>query len=180
MLEAVRQIESLNDLVRTGWKLRGLPDGETVGEHTMACIAILERLADELGGDFDLDHAIEMLVVHDWPESKKEVGDITVHCNVPPEEKFRREKEAMVELCAELEHGERFLALWLEFEEQKTAEARIARQIDKFQVVYQAVCYHVEHGLDPTAFFVNDAPRVTHPVLVAFIERLRAVVSMAE
>jgi len=173
-MRAPDQIKSLNDLPRTGWVRRGISEPETVGEHTVECIAILHALADELGDDFDIEHTVEMLAVHDWPESNVLVGDITIHCGVSAEEKFLREKHAMIELCSQLKNGDRLLQLWLEFEEQATVEARIARQIDKFQVVYKAVQYHVEQGLDPSDFLANDAPMVVHPVLVTFVERLRS------
>lgn len=179
-MHAIDQIKSLNDLPRTGWVMRGIRDPETVGEHTAESVAILYAMADKLGDDFDLDRTADMLGVHDWPESKQEVGDITIHCGVPANEKFRREKAAMVELCSTLENGPYFLELWLEFEAQLSVEARIARQIDKFQMLYKAAFYHAEQGMDPSDFFNNDGPKVTHPALVAVVDRLREAVSMRE
>lgn len=180
MLRTIDQIRSLNDLPRTGWVKRGIPEdeAETVGEHTAECVAMALKLADRL--DVFRDRLVELLAVHDWPESDRRVGDITIRCGVSPGEKYRREEEAMKDLCRRLPNGETFLEMWYEFEAGATPEAKIAKQIDKLQMVYRAVAYHAERGFDPTEFIEDGDRRIRHPLLREIFERLKKAAALPE
>lgn len=173
MLRTIDQIRSLNDLPRTGWVKRGIPleEAETVGEHTAECVVMAGALAKRVG--VCRERLMEMLAIHDWPESDPLVGDITLYCGVSRQEKFDREYDAMVRLCQRLRHGETFLELWLAFEACATPEARIANQLDKLQMVYRALGYQMERGFDPTEFIDDCEWRIEHPVLRRIFEQLK-------
>lgn len=175
-MNAMEQIRSLKTLPRKGWVLKGMKNPETVWEHTTDCVSIGRNLAVRLGAE--RKKLITMLSGHDWPESDPDVGDITIHCGVTPEEKFEREHAAMQKLCAQMKQGDLFLQLWLEFEEGVSPEARVAKQIDKLQMAMKAVQYQGEQGLDPTEFLDDAGSRITHPTLLRIFESIRRAASI--
>lgn len=173
-MRALDQIRSLNHLPRTGWVIRDIQDPETVGEHTVECMAIAASLADELG--VNRERLLQILCVHDWPESDPDVGDISPRCNIPPQKKQQLEHDAMVSLCATLPQGDFFFALWREYEDERTVESQVAHQIDVLQRTFKAVVYHVEQGLDPHEFLEEAVKKVQHPVLRSVLDRLNEAV----
>lgn len=177
-MRAIDQIKTLNQLPRDGYVIKGVKDPETVGEHTVGCVAMAVALADQL--NVSRNHLVHLLTVHDWPESNKTVGDRARRFGVAPPGKFEREHAAMKELCEGLEHGQFFFDLWIEYEEGVTPEAQIANQIDKLQMAFQAVQYSVEQGMDPTEFMNHSDGVVRHPVLRDIFERLRDAVALPE
>jgi putative hydrolases of HD superfamily len=85
-----------------------------------------------------------MSLVHDIGEAI--VGDITPYDGVSDEDKFKLENEALTKLTnflkeskvCETVSGEIF-DLWKEYEENKTKEAMLVKDIDKFDMILQAV-----------------------------------------
>jgi len=81
------------------------------------------------------------------------VGDITPVDGVSKEEKRRREQETMEYLCRELlgsvgggEQGEEIRKAWMEYEENRTLEAKFVHDVDKFELVLQMLDYEREAG----------------------------------
>lgn len=98
---------------RTGWVDRGIKNPETVGQHTDETIAIGKVL-------FGVPGLCEMLKVHDWAESDKNVGDPRTDPNCPKdhkwskEDKHRAELKAMEKICSRMsESGKVIMLLWL-------------------------------------------------------------------
>ncbi len=135
-------IRSLYDIPRTGYKDRGVEDPETVGEHTDAVVILGRQLYPHITG------LSKMLEIHDWAESDKRIGDARTDKYCPEgkrwskEEKYETELAIMQEICSGLkQNGKEILSLWLEFEENKTKRARIAKQLDKLQMILKAIEY---------------------------------------
>lgn len=111
-----------------------------------------------------------MSIVHDLAESL--VGDYTPHDKITNEEKFQKEKDGFLSLTKLLEEskvckevGDEMFSLWKEYEEGKTPEAILVKDIDKFDMVLQADHYEVDQGLDLDQFFTSTKGKFRHPFM---------------
>uniref|UniRef100_A0A915KMG6 HD domain-containing protein n=1 Tax=Romanomermis culicivorax TaxID=13658 RepID=A0A915KMG6_ROMCU len=123
----------LKHLPRTGWlkyKLNQHP--EPVAGH-MYRMAILAFCLD--------DHMTSC------NGNSKQVGDITPYCGISPEEKYRRENEAMQKISTLVpgKIGAEMYDLWREYESQSSPEANLVKQLDKFDLIAQAYEYELEN-----------------------------------
>src|SRR6185295_17756513 len=77
-LATLVELQRLKRLDRTGWILRGLPNGtESVAAHTFGVAVTAMLLADDLkdrGVDLDLEKLLRIALLHDWAEVR--VGDM--------------------------------------------------------------------------------------------------------
>ncbi|KAL5107508.1 5'-deoxynucleotidase HDDC2 [Taenia crassiceps] len=128
--------------VRTGWARKGVNAPESVADH-MYRMALLSALLPSTE-DFKPDKVMKMAIVHDLAECV--VGDITPFCGISTEEKHAREEAAMKSLCKELpsDIGSELFNLWKEYEERKTPEAVVCKDLDKFEMILQAYEYELE------------------------------------
>ncbi|NIP60047.1 MAG: HD domain-containing protein [Gemmatimonadetes bacterium] len=132
-LEFLRAAERLKDVSRTSWTSRGAR--ESVAEHTWRlCLmaVVLERELPEL----DFARLLKICVVHDLGEAIG--GDISAP-EQPEEGKAADEREDLVRLLEPLpdEVRSEILSLWDEYEGARTAEARIAKALDKLETILQ-------------------------------------------
>ena len=166
--EALYQIGRLKELQRSGWTRKGIEHPESVADHSFRC-AIIALLCSQVEG-IDTHKLLQMVLTHDLAESDPAVGDITPLDGIDPQEKHKREETAMKRLCGTLPNGDMLLNLWLEFEEGKTEEAKMARQIDTVEMALQAQEYQREYQLDLSDFIEYARARVSHPMLITFFE----------
>jgi putative hydrolase of HD superfamily len=165
-------VDSLYEIPRTGYKDRGVKNPETVGEHTDELVVLSETL-------FQIPGLNKMLKIHDWAESKKEVGDRRTDPLCPPEQrwtteqKYKDELVAMQSICSTLGScGEKILNDWLEFEERKTEKAIIAYQLDKYQMIRKAIKYQLQgEPVIAQEFIDHDGLKIKHPVLLQLLNQ---------
>lgn len=156
---------ALYDTPRTGYKDRGVNDPETVGGHTDAVVILGRQLYPHIAG------LSKMLEIHDWAESDKTIGDARTDKYCPEErrwtkeEKYEAELAIMQRICSRLgSNGKEILSLWLEFEENKTRRARIAKQLDKLQMILKAIEYERQgEPVKAQEFIDNDGDKITFP-----------------
>src|SRR6266576_6722652 len=78
MLPTLIELQRLKRLDRTGWTLRGLPNGtESVAAHSFGVGVTAMLLADEFiaqGVVIDVEKVLKMALLHDWAEVR--VGDM--------------------------------------------------------------------------------------------------------
>src|SRR4029079_15234301 len=78
MLKILIELQRLKRLERTGWTLRGLPNGtESVASHSFGVAVTAMLLADEAkarGQEIDCERVLRMALLHDWSEAR--VGDM--------------------------------------------------------------------------------------------------------
>lgn len=179
-LTLARAIEyfELKDVTRTGWVLRGVSAPESVADHSWGtahlCMLFSDAFAAELAPEpADVYHAISMALVHDLAEV--EVGDIprraargTAGEGVTGEAgeatgdddlatKHVRELAAIERLTSADPDGTlpasvaRIRALWEEYEEGMSAEARFVRDMNLVDMVIQAFRYERDRRYDPDA-----------------------------
>jgi len=125
----------------------------------------------------DISKCVMMCLVHDLAEAH--VGDIAPSEMIPKAEKSRRESEAIHNFVYDMLHSSpaslRILALWKEYEEGLTSEARFVKDLDRFEMASQASEYERNHGaktLQP--FFDSSLPFIRHPEVQSWGESLAA------
>lgn len=168
LLRALSQVGALKDLRRAGWARKGLTGTESVADHTFRTAVLALVLSADLG--VDTGRLLKLVLIHDLAESDPSVGDITPYCGVEPGEKRRREREAMVKLCASLPGGDDLLGLWLEYDEGRTPEAEVAHQLDALEMAIQAREYAVKHGVNLSEFERSARAKVRHPALLRLLD----------
>jgi putative hydrolase of HD superfamily len=141
-------VQKLKDTSRKGWVTRlNIAKPESVADHSFACAVLAMCIADS--NNLDSSRLVRMLLLHDLQESvtgdfdyddKKALG----------EEKVKKLATAAIrEVISFLPKNLQptYLAVWNEFEEQKTCEAILANDIDKLEMVVQALAYE-KNGMD--------------------------------
>ena len=97
-------------------------------------LAVMAMLLEEYSAEkIDVNRVIKIALVHDLVEVY--AGDTFAYDSKGYEDKEEREKEAATKLFGmlESEQGSQIRALWDEFEEGETAEAKYANAIDRIQ-----------------------------------------------
>ena len=145
LIDFITEAGKLKRLPRTGWVESGIPDPESVADHSFRVALITLVLADRRG--LDSLKAVRMALLHDLAET--ETGDLTpTQKEADPEASGRAEEEAMEKLLTKLPVGVRhpYSEAWREFAESSTEEARLVRDADKLDMVVQASEYQREGG----------------------------------
>ncbi len=125
----------LKRIKRTGWVVRGIPEPESIADHSYRAALLGYFLALERG--LDAGKVAGMLLVHDMGESL--IGDIT-----PEGERFMEKIEAedkAMKFLADKIGSRKIYELWREFNYGTSPEAQLAREVDKAEMAYQALEY---------------------------------------
>jgi putative hydrolase of HD superfamily len=106
---------------------------ETSAEHSWHLALTALAFAPELAPEVDLSRVVAMLLVHDLPEV--EAGDVPIYDEQARLDIVAVEHAAAARLFARLPspQDEELLALWHEFEQGETADARFAKAVDRLQ-----------------------------------------------
>jgi 5'-deoxynucleotidase len=144
MLPTLIELQRLKRLERTGWTLRGQPNGtESVAAHSFGVTVAAMFLADEIrarGTVIDLEKVLRMALLHDWAETR--VGDLpkTAVSYFGIEARRTAEIAAFADIVAESgESSSTYQALYEEYEERKSLEARIVKAADVVDLLVQAL-----------------------------------------
>ncbi len=123
------EIEKLKDIARKT-KPVGLDRFENSAEHSWhVCISAL-MLKEYANEKIDIDKVIKMLLIHDLGEI--DAGDTVVY-HSETKEVAQKEKQGIKRILDILpdEEARYYFALWDEFENAKSAEAKFARAVDR-------------------------------------------------
>ena len=140
ILDFLRAAETLKTTVRSGYTSAG--DQESVAEHTWRLCLMAVVLAPEFP-DVDFARLVKICIIHDLGEA---IGG-----DVPAPEQARRaaagalggksadERRDLLALVAPLPEAQRdeVIALWDEYEAAETAEAKLAKALDKLETILQ-------------------------------------------
>lgn len=117
----------------------------------------------------DLFKMSKMALFHDIAEYKEKDY---VPGEISKEEKYKRERAVIVDLVPYF--GEEVLTLWEEFEEWKTPEAKILKQLDKLDAAIRALEYerqwYTNHRMDE--FYPDAMSKLEHPDLIKIFQIL--------
>lgn len=164
----------LKDEPRAGWLLRGVPDPESVADHTWGTALLCLLFADEAG--VDGGEAIEIALLHDLAEA--EIGDVPSLADeearpMPASEKARLEAKAMAAMEAIWPAAvtARVRDRWQAYEDRDGPAALFVRDMNLIDMCLQALIYERDGRYDPEA----DLPAFRrHPHLDEFFESAEA------
>ncbi len=171
LLQALRKSYPLKNLYRQGW-LRKLPPSvcESVADHSYFTALLGWWLAEQYFPELDLLRVLKMALLHDLPEAL--AGDATPADNLSSSQKQMQERQALKEITAALPHQAELMALWEEFEQGETPEARFLRQVDKLEMALQAGVYEEQEAIDLQEFFRSAGEALTAPELKKLLQSL--------
>jgi putative hydrolase of HD superfamily len=135
-----RHIQTLKLLPRTGWLQRGLQQVESIADHSFG-VATLALVVGDLYPTLDRGKLLAMALVHDLAEAL--IGDLPASASrlFGKGVKHTAERKAMLELLGELPQANHYLALWEEYSQAATPEARLIKALDRLELLGQALAY---------------------------------------
>ena len=140
----MRSAGKLKELRRTGWVESGVPEPESVADHSYRVALLAMAISDHEG--LDSLKTVRMALLHDLAEST--VGDLT------PRQKQRHQEElesdAMMKILSTLPEkvSQLYRQVWDEYERNETPEARLVHSYDKIEMLIQAKEYARAHYED--------------------------------
>ena len=144
MLSTLIELERLKRLDRTGWVLRGFPNGtESVAAHSFGVSVTAMLLADELrrqGVSVDVEKVLRIALLHDWAEAR--VGDMprTATMYFGAEARKQAETAAFNDLTKPIEQDDaRYANLYHEYEQRNTLEAQLVKAADVIDLLVEAL-----------------------------------------
>lgn len=135
---------SLKTTKRTGWVISGVSHPESIADH-MYRMSLMAMIASFSNESLDTNRCIKLALIHDLAEAK--VGDITPHCGVSDEDKYKLElgtMEQIQSMLGPLLGGDEIIELWKEYEEGASTEAKLLKDLDKIEMILQAQEYEAE------------------------------------
>ncbi len=161
----------LKRLKRAGWVRVGIPEPESVADHSYRLGIMALLIGPRLG--LNVDRMLRLALVHDLAEAR--VGDLTPADGVLPADKRAMEEAALAEIVTGLPEGSDVLDLWREYDAGQTPEAKIVRQLDKLEMALQALEYERGSGRDLTEFWQSARAAISEPLLAELFDRLLAM-----
>lgn len=142
----LHEMGHLKNLPRSGWLLLGIPNPESVAEHSFRVGMTGLALATMEGAD--VGRTVALCLVHDGHETR--IGDVpsvgrAYVKTAAPQAVNTHQTSAMPPDVAEV-----FQGLVTEFEAEETLESRIAHDADKVESLLQAIEYRAQgHATQP-------------------------------
>ncbi|GLJ16826.1 hypothetical protein SUGI_0289920 [Cryptomeria japonica] len=158
---------------RKGWVNHGIENAESIADH-MYRMAAMALIVVDLPG-INRDRCVKMAIVHDIAEAI--VGDITPSDGIPKEEKSRRERKALDEMCEILGGGSRaeeIRDLWNEYENNSSLEANLVKDFDKVELILQASEYEIDHRRTLDEFFESIKGKIQTDIGKAWVAEILA------
>jgi putative hydrolases of HD superfamily len=140
MLSTLIELQRLKRLDRTGWTLRGLPNGtESVAAHSFGVCAAAMLLADELlahGVTVDVEKVLRTALLHDWAEVR--VGDMPriATAYFGADNRKQAETRAFADVVSGLSR-DLYTALYDDYEQRQSLEARLVKVADVLDLLVQ-------------------------------------------
>lgn len=139
-LATLIELQRLKRLERTGWILRGLPNGtESVAAHSFGVAVTAMLLADDLverGVELDSEKLLRIALLHDWAESR--VGDMPRTATNYFGAEARRQAEAAA-FKDIVDSSGRYLELYDDYEHRRSLEAKLVKAADVIDLLIQVL-----------------------------------------
>lgn len=159
LVTLLNRAADLKLLPRTGWLFVGVRAPESVADHVHGVALLAMALADAINVDpaaegldapLDVEALLRMALLHDLAES--------VITDLPKRSaeqfgnavKLKAERAALRSILAQAPNAAAQLALWDAYATRATPEARLLKDVDKLEMVHQALRYEQsgQRGLD--------------------------------
>ena len=144
MLSTLIELQRLKRLDRTGWTLRGLPNGtESVAAHSFGVSVTAMLLADKFnahGISVDVEKVLRIALLHDWAEAR--VGDMprTATLYFGSDARRRAETAAFSDVVSEVDAAKGLYAnLYEDYEHRSSLEARLVKAADVLDLLVQVL-----------------------------------------
>ena len=143
MLSTLIELQRLKRLDRTGWTLRGLPNGtESVAAHSFGVSATAMLLADKFisrGINVDVEKVLRIALLHDWAEVR--VGDMprTGTLYFGSEARKQAETAAFSDVVSRVENEQAYRSLYDDYEHRSSLEARLVKAADVLDLLVQVL-----------------------------------------
>lgn len=188
LLSLFWETRKLKDLPRSGWFYKGIKNPESLADHSWQVAFIALVLAQYLIGkkqlNMNLQKIVTLAVIHDLPELK------TMDMPTPIVSKyFGGRLKHEVEMRAFLDVFDdkggddvsvELFALWREFDERQTLEAKVVNCADKLDMMLQVLRYE-ELGCHNMDDFWEDGQEIFDKLgLSVFYEALRDLQSQTQ
>jgi len=193
MLPLLIELQRLKRLDRTGWTLRGLPNGtESVAAHSfgVACTAML--VADELsrqGVEINVERVMRISLLHDWAETR--VGDMprTAKMYFGGEVTRKAETAAFTDIVRPLNEANDYLDLFEDYESRESLEARLVKAADVIDLLVQVLALERAgaRGLDefweiaenPDFQLTGPAKEITNQLVLSLLQARRELLQVS-
>jgi len=144
MLSTLIELQRLKRLDRTGWTLRGLPNGtESVAAHSFGVSATAMLLADRFvaqGITVNVEKVLRLALLHDWAEAR--VGDMprTATLYFGSEARKQAETAAFADVVKEVDaDGGLYASLYDDYEHRSSLEARLVKAADVLDLLVEVL-----------------------------------------
>lgn len=143
-LNFIKEAGKLKEVERTAWSENGRR--ESTAEHSWRLALFSFLLADDME-QIDREKVVMMSLLHDMGELYG--GDISAALHPDKESKYKEEYNTICTVFSLLPEKakKRFTALWEEYEEGTTCEAKLVKALDKAETIIQH-----NQGKNPTDF----------------------------
>jgi putative hydrolases of HD superfamily len=157
LLTLYSQVAALKLLPRVGWLQRGVAGAESVADHTFGVAVLALLIGEHAGGrppnpgaasgegagkpQIERGKLLAIALLHDLAEAL--VGDLPSSARrlIGAEAKRAAERRAIEELFAGLPDRAEYLTLWEEYAAGASAEARLVKELDRLEMLAQALAY---------------------------------------
>lgn len=141
MLSTLIELQRLKRLDRTGWTLRGLPNGtESVASHSFGVSVTAMLLADKFaaqGIEVNSEKVLRIALLHDWAEVR--VGDMprTATLYFGSEARKLAETAAFLDVVDTVDSDATYAGLYADYERRESLEARLVKAADIIDLLIQ-------------------------------------------
>ena len=192
MLSTLIELQRLKRLDRTGWTLRGLPNGtESVAAHSFGVGVTAMLLADKFisrGIAVDVEKVLRIALLHDWAEVR--VGDMprTATLYFGSDARKQAETAAFSDVVSDVDGTQGLYGgLYLDYEHRSSLEARLVKAADVLDLLVQVLALERAgaRGLDefwevaeqPEFNLEGDAEQIVHELLDAILNARRELLN---
>ena len=143
MLPTLIELQRLKRLDRTGWTLRGLPNGtESVAAHSFGVSVTAMLLADRCvaqGVTVDVEKLLRIALLHDWAEVR--VGDMprTATLYFGAATRKQAETAAFTDVVSGVDGSARYKSLYDDYEQRQSLEARLVKAADVLDLLIEVL-----------------------------------------
>jgi putative hydrolase of HD superfamily len=147
LLALFLEATTLKRLPRAGWLMRGVPQAESVADHSHVATLVALALADTLNASgalaspLDIEKVLTIAALHDLAEARLTDLPASAQRLIPESVKRQAEATALADMLAALPGAARLTAAWREFEDASTPEGRLVRDADKLEMMAQCLRY---------------------------------------
>lgn len=130
---------NLKHTIRTGWSEVGIPTDkiESVADHVYGCYILAICLASEFKLELDMTKVLKMLTIKELTKAKSVEENSIINRN----NNAQRPRDCILEITKGLEAQSDLLALYDEYSQAQSAEAKFTLYVSKFESDLQAKLY---------------------------------------